>query len=40
MFEVEVTKDGREHRVIDRATDVYLKWLVAGGPYFTECSNS
>ncbi|WP_269936542.1 hypothetical protein [Arthrobacter sp. HY1533] len=36
MFEVEATKDGREHRIIDRATDVYLKWLVAGGPYFTE----
>ena len=36
MFEVEVTEDGREHRVIDRATGVYLKWLVAGGPYFTE----
>ena len=28
MFEVEATKDGREHRVTDRATDVYLKWLV------------
>lgn len=36
MFEVEVTKDGREHRVIDRATGVYLKWLVAGDEYFTE----
>ena len=39
MFDVEATKDGREHRVIDRATDVYLKWLVAGGPYFTEVFN-
>lgn len=36
MFEVEATRDGREHRVIDRAADVYLKWLVAGSPYFTE----
>ena len=36
MFEVEVTKDGRDHRVIDRDTGIYLKWLVAGGPYFTE----
>jgi hypothetical protein len=39
MFEVEETEDGHEHRVIDRATGVYLKWLVAGGPYFTEVFN-
>ena len=36
MFELEATKDGQEHRVIDRGNGVYLKWLVAGGPYFTE----
>lgn len=36
MFEVETTDHDREHRVIDRGADVYLKWLVAGGPYFTE----
>lgn len=36
MFEVEVSEDGREHRVIERTTGVYLKWLVVGGPYFTE----
>ncbi|WP_018772853.1 hypothetical protein [Arthrobacter sp. 131MFCol6.1] len=36
MFVVEATKDGRDHRVIDRDANVYLKWLVAGGPYFTE----
>ena len=36
MFVVETTKDGYEHRVIDRDVNVYLKWLVAGGPYFTE----
>lgn len=36
MFGVEATVDGRDHRVIDRDTNVYLKWLVGGGPYFTE----
>ena len=36
MFVVEATKDGRDHRVFDREANVYLKWLVAGGPYFTE----
>jgi hypothetical protein len=36
MFVVEATKHGRDHRVIDRDANVYLKWLVAGGPYFTE----
>ena len=39
MFEVEVTKDGHDHRVIDRDTGIYLKWLVVGGPYFTEVFN-
>ena len=39
MFEVEVTKDGLDHRVIDRGTGIYLKWLVVGGPYFTEVFN-
>ena len=32
MFVVEATKDGRDHCVIDRDADVYLKWLVAGDP--------
>ena len=36
MFVVEATRDGREHRVIDRGANVYLKWLVGGGPYFTK----
>jgi hypothetical protein len=36
MFHVEVIADSYRHRVIDADTGVYLQWLVAGGPYFTE----
>lgn len=39
MFKVEAIADSYRHRVVDVDTGVYLEWLVAGGPYFTEVFN-